>query len=94
VNCRSLGCAPTASRGRRDDKGEGSAHLSRCYQGMDGAALSKTTSSEGTVDGERELQAPRDVKLERDCLPWYLLVGGEDKTGCCQRLAKQGGGGP
>jgi hypothetical protein len=38
VNRRSLGYA-------RDDKGEGGAHLSRRYQGVDRAALSKITSS-------------------------------------------------
>ena len=30
--------APTARRGRRDDKGESSAHLSSRYRGMDRAA--------------------------------------------------------
>src|SRR6202789_1393310 len=41
-NCRSLhgtpgqvGFAPTACRGRRDDKGEGLAHLSSCERGIE-----------------------------------------------------------
>jgi VWFA-related protein len=37
-NCRSLGFAPTARRGRRDDKVEGSAHLGSRYRRMDRAA--------------------------------------------------------
>jgi VWFA-related protein len=36
-NRRSLGFAPTAGRGRRDDKGEGSAHLSSRCRGMERA---------------------------------------------------------
>jgi hypothetical protein len=63
-NCRSLGIAPTARRGRRDDKGEGSLYLGGGYGGTEKESNTSGAKALIAVVFKARLKSCPDTKHE------------------------------